>query len=652
MPGPSCYYNIFDPTDDPYGCYASGLNCAAIEPWCKDKNPKFQMNYENQLSTMRSGGCQFFRYVNFEDRMEIEFEKLNNYYYRLDNAWELDRLIDHCKEIDMSMIFVLDHHLSWTQTETRFWFDFSPNVDDDSNKGYNIYNCNPDDDGYCYSKIPGVNSPKDMLTNPVAMENYQHRLRYYISRYGYSNKIAMFELVSEINNINTSISNYNSEDGCCNDIFCNFSDPLYPVVTTYKWPGDNTNDISSTANYDYDFTLPSLVYQWQNEMSCYLHQQLHCNQLVGASYAGYQGSAISGTHEDITGTFNPDLTYWSGCIDYVSWNDYSPSFKRYEDRFTGYQNVRVFNKPIINSEWGQNYAEGCDQDIEFYRGVWKGSLTGVAGTPMEWGSQHNRGYLFNTYGIFNDFMSGIDLRGDWTLDYEKANSDDSLNKVEVLYYRDSENGASSKVFGVIDNLTVNMKSMNTGGECFKGEYIHTLPEQIVAGGQGQSLYINNMGAFKDYYINFYNITNGSLVQTTSASADIFGRLFFAHPILWNNDSEFMYGFKAYRIEDGVFLPQIITTFKETNLENSSVEKHEQSEKIRTIFNNNQLGVTISSQTIYKTIEIYSLDGKIVESYKLYDNQNVIDIDFLSSGFYILKAIGENNIILTSQFVKL
>ncbi len=486
-------------------------------------------------------------------------------------------------------------------------------------------------------------------------------------------------MVSEINNINTSISNYNSQDGCCNDIYCEFSDPLYEVKTTYNWPGENTNDISGTSIYIDDNSLPGLVYQWQNEMSCFIKQQLHCNQLIGASYAGYQGSAINGNKNGVT--FSPDLTYFSGCIDYVSWNDYSASFKRYENNTKQigrlykdnsgpplfgsndlHKNLPNFNKPIFNSEFGHSYAEGCDSDIEYYRGVWKGSFTIVAGSPMEWGSQYNKNYLFNTYGVLNDFMSGIDLRGDWDLNYDKAKNNDSLNKVEILYYRNSENGAS-KAFGIVDNLTINMKSMSTGGECYKGEYIHSIPEQVVAGGNGQVLYLRKMGSLKNYKINYYSIITGDLVYTTSVhQSDINGRLFVEHPILFQSSTEFMYAFKAYRVNDGSFMasapPQIINNYlvqkitpNTDYLENDTVYKVQNS-RIETIINNNQLIVNVYSDLYYSSVDIYSLDGKFVLKSSLVENQKTIDLSELSKGIYIIKSNNISNVVLTSKIVYL
>ncbi len=655
IPGPECWY---DANNDPHNCLAYEVVCHSNPAYCKNRNPKYQLSYFEQLQQYSDEGLKFFRYVNFESRMEIEFEKLNNYYDRQDCAWEIDRLLDFCKDVDLSMIFVLDHHASWTKTEGRYLWDFSPR--DPNALGVDQYNCDVEDYGYCYSQIPGVNSPKDMLTNPIAIENYKHRLRYYISRYGYSNKIATFELVSEINNLESYMYNYESlerdYDPSLRYCTLNGSKKYSP------YPGENSDNPDRTPFEKLDLDLPGLVYLWQNEMICYLKQSLDCNQLVGPSYAGYPNTGLNGNYQEkdefgdiiINEFFAQDLTYFSGCVDYVSWNDYGTKTQFYFDeqnRLKSESPYINFNKPIVHSELGFSDALECDLGTEYYRRIWKGSFTGLGSVPMEWHHQYQYEKV-NAYAKFESFMSGVDLRGDWETDSRKL----SDKRTEILYYRSIN---QRKAIGVLDNLTVNYTTI---GNCTYSGGLEDNQNQAFSI-ETYLHYISNMGFKIKYRIDYYNTYTGQLISSQEKRSNTIGRLLLEPPTLTNTINGSMIAFKIYRhnqtfinspninsnyesIEENTILP--IDSFDTTAIYDKLIE---QALSVFPVGNNNNIQIEVNSEIDYQLITIYSMDGKIVLESTMSNNNKILDISILSSGIYIIRTTNKNGDFLHVKYNK-
>ncbi len=125
----------------------------------------------------------------------------------------------------------------------------------------------PRDKGYCYNHALGLDESIYFFTDERAKYHYKNRLRYMVSRYGYSPNIAALELFSEINGFGQKpvlkLENRNGNLGC--------------YAQGYDW-GDKY--------YKRD-SVPRILDQWQREMLGYIKNELgHHDQITTVSYTG------------------------------------------------------------------------------------------------------------------------------------------------------------------------------------------------------------------------------------------------------------------------------------------------------------------------------------------------------------------------------
>jgi hypothetical protein len=193
LPKATCYFlkdkegNIID---DPYSC--STCTCASVEEWCPHlrhlpMNPKAYMVYIEELEKFKKAGADYFRFIIFPHTYEIEYDKLGNYYDRLNVAWELDKMIEKAEKLDLKMHFNM--FLGYPLVRAHYGVD-----------AWDWYADNENDKGYCYRTELNLKEPAEFLTNPEAIRHFKNRTRYLIARWGYSTSIAIFEFMSEINN--------------------------------------------------------------------------------------------------------------------------------------------------------------------------------------------------------------------------------------------------------------------------------------------------------------------------------------------------------------------------------------------------------------------------------------------------------------------
>ncbi|MFN5418111.1 MAG: hypothetical protein ACK5B9_13715 [Flavobacteriia bacterium] len=193
MPKPLCYYekdSTGKVSNDEYKC--SKCDCAGYEEWCPHLkklpiNPNAYMTFLKEIEKLQKSGANFYRVLIFPHTYEIEYDKLGNYYSRMNSAWELDKLIEKSEELDMKIdlnLFV-GYPLAIRPYEVGAWDWIKENENDF---------------GYCYKNELNLKEPVEFLTNLLAIKHYQNRIRYIIARWGYSTSIMQLELMSEINN--------------------------------------------------------------------------------------------------------------------------------------------------------------------------------------------------------------------------------------------------------------------------------------------------------------------------------------------------------------------------------------------------------------------------------------------------------------------
>ncbi|MCE3295437.1 MAG: hypothetical protein K0R65_1151 [Crocinitomicaceae bacterium] len=198
--------------------------------------PRVFDNYREMIGNISKGGGNFVRLIMNPVSLDIEYEHIGDYTERLYIAQELDEVLEYCEDRNVYIDWnLLAHYVLMPVNPsglTKAW-----NKKDE----WQQYD-------YCYKHLEGVQHPIDFFTNPLAKGYYKQRLRYVLSRWGYSTNIALFELLSEINT---------------SEIFNN-----------------NTHTPTSAAHYE-------VIEDWQEEMTTYIKQRYNgATHMLAPSYAG------------------------------------------------------------------------------------------------------------------------------------------------------------------------------------------------------------------------------------------------------------------------------------------------------------------------------------------------------------------------------
>ena len=134
--------------------------------------------------------------------LEIEFERLGNYTDRLHIAHELDRIFDKVDDLDMMLQWDLSSNTPFNQRVSReTQWDWLENSECgyQANFGAGDYIDRP----YCYKDELGLQHALDFLESDDAFKYYEQRIRYLISRWGYSNNIAAISFMNEMDSYGT-----------------------------------------------------------------------------------------------------------------------------------------------------------------------------------------------------------------------------------------------------------------------------------------------------------------------------------------------------------------------------------------------------------------------------------------------------------------
>lgn len=353
------------------------LNCAGIENWCTGlKELPMQMKpylvYLKELEKLKTSGGNYFRMMIFPFSYEIEFEQLGNYYNRMHCAWELDKLLETCNALDLIIHLTLSYGVEFTRANSKASYGMSL-WDWDSNS-------QSDDNGYCYNKI--VKNPEDFLTNPVALEFYQNKIRYFIARWGYSTNIGVLELMNEVKN---------------------------------KFPDEG--DAKKIAN-------------WHGTISTYIKTVLnHKNHLIGVNYATLPDEKAG------------DNSYELYFIDVISRNKHRTSVDR-KDFIKDSKFLNKFDKPILYAEIGtaDDQTNLCDDNITWIKDLWFTNFSGFSGVGLNWNEPHNY-ELWKNFGRVDTFNEKIQFHN-----MENAYFDISFNgKVETVFVSKRKKSAAGVI---------------------------------------------------------------------------------------------------------------------------------------------------------------------------------------------------------------
>ncbi|MBI2269833.1 MAG: VCBS repeat-containing protein, partial [Bacteroidetes bacterium] len=332
--------------------------------------PQHYITWQGYVSDLASNGGNFFRFFAHTSSFLPELNKLGDYDEVQPHMWELDKMFDLAHDKNMHFIFCLDNFQTYDINDP---FCFT-----------NGWQNNP-----YHTTIPGVNQPIDFFQNPIAKKYYQNRLRYMLSRWGYSSNIALFQIMNEIDQTGREYAVGNSE---------------VPIRNDYK---NSSNYRQATAS-------------WHWEMAEYIKSIDQKKHLVSTSYSGEPE--------------NDDNTYFSPNINVTSIHSYGLNRRINLDRNNAlFPIIRKYKKPSTIGEMGNgNFLVDNCFDLEFHNSIWASAFMGGYSVGLNWNAWEKNEYRANNISHLRWFF-------DNNVDLSKARdvlfgSEDELHKITYIDY--------------------------------------------------------------------------------------------------------------------------------------------------------------------------------------------------------------------------
>lgn len=594
--------------------YPVGVNL----PWAEvgnymqygyDKNDQLGVDvwneYQQDVLSYANQGGKYMRILLSPVANGIEFEKLGNYYDRLDYAWEFDKTISVCESHDMLIDFnMMEHHEimingsqdngQWDFSDDtpkgnpmiQYWQDSCSTCSPPHNKGEVIigWDGNPytkvNTRRYCYEKefqfqtfSQVIENQSTLVNNKRALDYLKQRYRYIISRWGYSTNIYLFELLSEPWHLDESLSN---------------------PITNFN------GDIVYFHDSFQGAQVRASVYKFHNELSQYIKTTLgHTEHLLAAE--GMDNGYTAMPNGLNATTMGEDLSWSLPHIDVIGISSYgtqdptqmvnfgSGTYATVSNGYTGTNDKsranniallhQTYNKPVLLSEGGYNNAfYPCSDYVPNKLNLGQFGFFGYAGFQTWIGWWHlpdnenppavpphdQRLEWAQTIRTQNTFEGGnvlpilSDGSGYWYQGREESNSRGMLENKNFLkehqYYVANN---KSKAVGYIYNRTYNsasMINMNLTIEeqkpctaiyfypIFEGDRSHFYMFENMMQNQGV---IHAMGLKNstDYLIEYYNSITGEYIGGNCKKSSTNGVLELAHPDLNINQPIMWYTIK-------------------------------------------------------------------------------------------------------------
>lgn len=427
------------------------------------KMPAMPIAYENYLDDIQKfakADGNYFRMMLFPFVNDIEYEHLNNYSNRMHVAWEMDRTFEQLEKNDVRLHFVLTwanelHHPERCNNKL-FWDWYGNN-----------YPWVEDDFGYCYQHELGLKEPGEFLTNETAIEFYKKKLRYIMSRWGYSKAIGVVELMNEIN-----------------------------LVFEFEHPKERMN--------------------WQKEIAQYLKNDLKISYPISVNYGG---------PPDIE---KGDSSYYLNEIDLITLNEYRNPGSR-ANLIKHQENYSAIQKPFMFSEIGTiNGLNGCESFSEWRKDMWMTGLCGMAGIGMEWFEQRNFKLMKENFLVFHKFSEEInfadftqpiaDIRKDRLAEVIGSRSSDGKRAIGVIHNTTWNYYTNRRAEGSLCAQTVPENSFST--------YVEVSEKRM-----GNSLQLTDLHSKTRFRIDWYNTVNGELLESTFVKSNGKGQVRLSYPVL-------------------------------------------------------------------------------------------------------------------------
>jgi len=154
------------------------------------------IEFEDALKAFHKSQGNYTRFVPNPWFMLLEWESLGNYQPKMAHAWEFDRVDQYCRENGIYYIYSLLFHVP-----------LEPRSDAEE---INLPGVRWE--AYCYNdkdltvnniarepKI-GIDKAEEFFSNKTAIDHQRNYFRYVVSRWGFSNSVACWQLMNEVDN--------------------------------------------------------------------------------------------------------------------------------------------------------------------------------------------------------------------------------------------------------------------------------------------------------------------------------------------------------------------------------------------------------------------------------------------------------------------
>lgn len=344
---PSSKYLTFSETKETF--FAVGLNLVWTD--LIKINPNDQKKYTKWIDQLSQNGGNYIQLSSLPFTHGVEWESLGDYSGRMQQAWEFDYLLDYChkKGIYVNLLTLIHDEF---MTNPNMWIHQS------NHWSNNPYNKNKN------GGLTNANTPDEFFTDDKCKLLFKKRLRYILSRYGYSTNLAVLELLSEVDN----------------------------AMEGYK--EKTAEGAKKKANFK----------KWFNEMKSYIENDLgYAEKLVSVSYT--QNDQSEEIEKGVFTDADLILLHFYGRGRFTN---YTNRYNQHIYKFSKNENTKF--KPIIFDEMGANVFPGLDRssDLTFHLNLWATSFMGCYGTGQNWWWENAillKGYETNFRGLSN-FLGG------------------------------------------------------------------------------------------------------------------------------------------------------------------------------------------------------------------------------------------------------
>ena len=537
---------------------------------------KFLPVYES-LREMQAAKGNFTRFVAAPWFLQLEWEALGNYQPKLPHAWEFDRIDEKCSEYG---IYYLLCPILHSQLEKR---------SDEQNKGESP---GVRWEGYCYNdedqtennlaRAPkvGINDPIQYFANERANYLQENYYRYFVARWGYSNALTGWQLISEVD----QVTGY--RDGV--DSLGNVIDNSENRQIVNKWAGRMVNYMENVLEDD---KMKSIAY------------------IVGKNYSSF--------------LWDPEIFKYEN-MDYLGLHDYTFEVEG-GGRFVRNRNMIVRHETVTNlgvgiefgkivhpefqkkmfiyDEFGHTavipkvwpddvyedptiWMNNC-MDFNFKQDLWFTFASGAGVAGLDWwcAFEEDRQDAWKRYfpGLVS-FSSSIDFEG---VNYTEVKERKGVNYISQRWPFDREdiersNGSNYKDwdileayiqidatqnqgFGWVNNRSFHwanlvdslpcLSAIAKGEEPFARSYMNTPQDDDLTSKplliEEESAYfkIYNVNRRTRYIVDFYDTETGKVIQSNEVKSNVFGVLKVYSPAM-NPSERFDVAFKFFEKEGG------------------------------------------------------------------------------------------------------